>query len=605
MIFPRLLITSSLLCLLALPALGLESRFRDFGSAEDVAESSDIYLFPNSALRIGQNPAEYVQYEKGQKDFRWCTQPANLDGYITARVVQAGSAVEIRTQAFKATPQNIFLQVRYKDHLVSPVSIWSLGSNDWRQAGELPGSFDHRWKSVEINIPGSMVASSEGLYRFRLGRQDGSDVVGEIPIDLIRISESTMPMIPDNDGYFPSAYPSRFDELSINKSYKPGDKPFLPVGVVVNSGRTVTWKQVRELGASSVSMIGWNNNWRSLWRVTSDNKFVDRTEAGLPEWLANAETNDLKHVPAFNTDGFSWFIRSVYGSEKDTLKALANIVKENTRQKSLLAWMMKTQVDNSNSGMGCPLEYALELGNIRKANDPLHPTAMLFSSDKPQVYQYFADATDIIAVDYYAFSEGNSLGELGKRISAAISQTKEKKTIWAIVEAGTSDGIKRMGRQLAAKEVVAQAYIALCHGAQGVWFYIGGGGQYLDLSDLKKPQDGIRRFADEMFDKDKPIAKYFLPPFQTVEIMGARQIVQTSDPAIHFIVQKSPDGIWHLIAVNESAEPKINVRFTSDAFSAGKVVIIEQEDRLLALTEGTMTDDFEGYQRHIYQIVPF
>ena len=602
----QVLALAVLVLVLALPAPAPagQSRFHDFGAAGDVDPTQEIHLWPRESLRIGIDPAEFVQYENEDR-FYWCTTPDRTRGLISARVVQIGRSVEIRVRSFDRAPRNLHLQIRYKDHLRAPVSVWSWSGGEWTRSGHLAGAADHCWKSAVIQVPGPAVAAQEGTLRFRLGTEDGADVIGEIPIDYVRLAETAIRPEPDAAGYFPEVRPSRFPDIGRRRIYAPEGQPLLPVGILVTATRTDTWRQVADLNVPMISLVGWNNDWRSRWQVRSDGRYVDRVEAGLPEWLQQAEEYGLGHVPAFNTDGFSWFIRNTYGSERDALRAIRNVIRRNRRAPSLLAWIMKTHADDRGSGRGCPLEYALDLANVQREADPDRPTAMTFRQTTPESLRYFAGAADIFVVDHYPIGQGRPVAELAARIDEARGQVGEGRAVWAVVEARTAEGENRMGRQLNAQEILVQGYLALVHGADGVWFFVGSGGAYFDLSELREPREGLLRFTRELFGGPHPVSRYLLPPFRTVDRMGARGVVTTPDPNIHHVVQEAPDGTWRLIAVNASPERRVHVRFESSSFRGDRTAIIEQEDRLIGLTDGALVDNFEGYERHIYRVLPF
>ena len=579
-----------------------QARFHDFGERDDADSRSEVYLWPRESLRMGSDAGEYVQYES-RKSFNWCTRPNGTRGLIAARVIQAGNAAEIRAVAFPEPPGRITLQFRYKDHLQAPVSVWADTRDGWLRVGDLPGAFDHRWKTATYDVQGVLAATPDGAYRFRIGAEQGRDVTGDIPIDWARVSDAPQAPEPPRDGYFPAVASTKFSGIGAAKSYETGTKPSFPVGIVVSGARTTTWLQAKELGVSAVSQIAWDYDWRGHWRVYSDGRYVDRADAGLPEWLEQSRAMGLRHLPAFASDGFSWFIRRVYTSEQDAVAAIGGIIRQNRKEEGLLAWVMKTQADSGSSGVGCPLEYALDLSNAKREADPDHAGAILLTGRKPGTFRYFADAADVLAFDLYPFSEGLPLAVLGNILDDARRQIGGKKALWAFVEARTAESARRLGRSLTADEVAAQAWLAVCHGADGVFFVATGDGGFFDLAELGDAAAGIRRFAREMLAGDAPVASALLPPSETVDRMGEKGIVSCDDPNVHFVIQKDDHGFWYLISVNASPERRVNVRFACRSFAGGTLATVQGENRMIGLTPGALTDAFDGYQRHVYRFV--
>jgi hypothetical protein len=582
------------------PAQAVQIRQQDFGERDDADARAEVHLWPRESLRIGTDPGDYVQTED-RKNFTWCTKSG---GGITARVVQAGNAVEVRARAFSDPPGRIHLQVRFKDHLRAPASVWALTRDGWLHLGGLGGAFDHAWKTQTFSVQGTLAEETDGAYRFRIGAEQGGDVVGEIPIDRVRVADAVLPAEPSRPGYFPAPLPTKFGALAATKVYAPGGRPTFPVGVVVPGARTSTWDQAKALGVDVISLAAWDYDWRSHWRVYSDGRYIDRVDAGLPEWVARAKDAGLRTLPTFASDGFAWFIRRVYGSERGAVAAIADVIRQNRKADGVLAWVTKTAADSGAVGMGCPLEYAMDLANAKRKADPDRPGVVILTGRKPGTFRYFADAADVLGFDLAPFAEGLPLPVIGNILDDARRAVGGEKALWAFLEAHTPEGARRLGRPPTADEVAAQAYVAIAHGADGVFFVVQGDGEFLDLSEIAGPAAGVRRVAGDLLSGDVPLARALLPPSVTIDRMGEKGVVTCDDPNIHHVTQKDRDGFWYLIAVNASPERRASVRFACRSFPGGATAVVQREERVIGMVPGALVDSFDGYARHVYRILP-
>jgi hypothetical protein len=246
----------------------------------------------------------------------------------------------------------------------------------------------------------------------------------------------------------------------------------------------------------------------------------------------------------------------------------------------------------------------MDLAAAQRKADPDRPGVVILTGRKPGTFRYFADAADVLAFDLAPFAEGLPLSVIGNIVDDARRDVGTAKAVWAFVEARTPEGARRLGRPLTAEEVAAQAYVAIAHGVDGVFFVAQGDGEFFDVGDLGDAAEGVRRVAEDLRAGDVPLARALLPPSTTIDRMGEKRVVTCDDAAIHHVVQRDRDGFWYLIAVNATPERRPSVRFACRSFQGGAVAVVEREDRVIGMVPGALVDSFDGYARHVYRILP-
>jgi hypothetical protein len=142
------------------------------------------------------------------------------------------------------------------------------------------------------------------------------------------------------------------------------------------------------------------------------------------------------------------------------------------------------------------------------------------------------------------------------------------------------------GRYPTPIEYRAQAYIALLHGAKGLMWYGGSvqGGAYLNVEESN--WDYLKKLAAEM----KDMAPVFMAPAQPAPKFSP------PDAPVSVMLKKAGERTV-LIAVNRGAKP---VEVTFEAAGVKAKVLFENRD--VAMSTGKLTDKFDAYAVHVYEL---
>jgi hypothetical protein len=138
-------------------------------------------------------------------------------------------------------------------------------------------------------------------------------------------------------------------------------------------------------------------------------------------------------------------------------------------------------------------------------------------------------------------------------------------------------------------EYRAQAYIAMAHGARGLMWYGGSvtGGAYL------KPEESNWDYLKQLGGEMKDMAPIF---------MGKNEAPLNFSPANAplSVIMKSAEGRTVLVAVNRGGKP-VDVTFDTPAINGGAVKVL-YEQRTVSATTGKLTDKFQPYAVHVYEL---
>jgi len=574
------------------------TRFHDFGNESDGDPGQEIRLIGGSGVWGSADWKQYVRYEYPQKGMWWCTTPRRSQRKISARALRPAEGPELRVRAFDPPPSRLFVYLRFKDSLLSPVPVFALGGETWTPVGFLGGKGDHSWRTQMVAVDGKALAVQENAYRFRFGDPRQPGPAGDLALDYVRVLTAPIDIDPPAPGYFPQS-----DAKDVAAPLRVNGALFFPVGLMTKGVRADSWKVFSKAGLNTVSYLGWEPSWRSDWRVFPEGRYVDRVAAGLPEWLENCRANGLVYIPQFFTDTMSHFIRNQYNSEEDALRALADAMGTASGDRAILAWGLKVEADQTADALASPLEFIADLHRARRRADPSRPSLVMIRGDAAGSFAYWRRAADILGFVALPLGAGRPVSEIGDKADRARAELGDSFPVLAVVEAHVGEHRRRMGRQLTATEVTAQGYLAVCHGADGVLFLAEDEGRYIDPEQIKGPWEGIARFAREMTGPDG-LSGVLLAPSKRVQTVGRPGPVRCEDPAIHFSLHDGTDGRRTLICCNASGDRHINVRLYVEGLDQGDSAIVVFENRAIAAGDGFLMDHFDGYERHVYRFLP-
>lgn len=578
------------------------ARFADFGSALDFDVNQDIFFPPppvNYELWGNTNPKFFIRYEN-PSSFYWVTNPRSPERFTTSRVIKNYYSGTIDIRALAKPAREGVLAIRYKDNLVTAVSVWVRGPEGWRQLGEFGGKFDHQWKVAVLEFDTSQATIESGVYRVRISRGDYGDLRGDLPIDWVGLAPRPVAVPAPVAGFWPKKAVSRFYNLAQTMEYVPGGGPKLLTGVLVKGMRLGSWKRYHEMYANSIIFQGWETIWTRHWEKYAAEQYTDRVRYGFPDYLDECKDNELLCTSQFFTDTRSYFIERQYGSEENVLDTLYNVMKLNRNNPGNLCWYTKDEADHNDETWGSPPEFILQLYNLAKEADPARPVAVLFQGWKPAAFAMFDGAFDIAAFDVYPLGADRAVTEISDRIENMRSEVGPSKALWAVIEAHEGEHERNRGRQLTKEEVLVQGYLCLAHDVHGVYYYIGNEATFIDLEEMPGPTAGMSQFFKEV-NGPGGIASFFLPGSETIARTGVEQgRVALDSDVIHFIYKRKTTTKLFL-AVNTSSRGRTDMGMHIEGLAPNaKVKVLFENRTLTASADGTLTDDFDAYGRHVY-----
>lgn len=648
-----------MVCLFLSQSICMSDEYRDIGNPEDFTTNQNIYFDRETDFAddgwpyywyTGYNdyPSSMAWYENSN-EFRWTSAPANTNGWISSRAIRYRhfGRFRVRTASFSlngngAPSANLYLTIRYKDDVRrgsyngSPLFSWN-GSR-WVLQGILGGKLDHRWKTQQFVIENDEVRASNNRFIFKIGEGAYSDgVIGELPIDKIKLANdtNTSEFEADAEGLWPTSPASNFANLGKNSEYVPGDGAFFPFGIHssgmwisdggsatrAGSGAKDTWQCMEDAHMTMYSFHGWEQEWYSKWEeypgeLNWDNPGV-AVDIGLNEHLIQAAGHNLKVFPNTYTDTQAYWVKNQYGSSQNMLNYMAKVADRYKDNNALGSWYLIDEWDHEDELYGKPHLFSHQLATRMRQADPNTPVLILSMGFMGEsTWQITSESADVVVVDVYpvapqSLNRGlqfqaqrldeirNVMGNDGAYILMGMGYNYNDGSIWAV------DGQNR-GFQTA--EIVAQAYIGITHGSKGMIYWSGLFGHpefrssnwKLDYS--ARIWNGFRQVGSELFG-DEGIASILLAPSTTLEIMGEKGIVSTSDSDIHYILKQTQIGQKFLIAVRGSNTSSGRVTFQISGLQAGTTIRTRFENgRTIVAENGRFSDQFGPLERHVYQL---
>ncbi len=209
--------------------------------------------------------------------------------------------------------------------------------------------------------------------------------------------------------------------------------------------------------------------------------------------------------------------------------------------------------------------------------DPNHPTcAVVMSWAESNLYRY-ADTVDILMTDVYPMGEKHTadLHRIADATAIMRRAVRDERPIWTVIQA-TGQGTP--------EEHVAAAWLAIVEGADGLFFW-----EYEDAVRDRRVWDKVCAIADEI----KSLRLVLTSP-------DASQQAREEMPGLRTLVKNAPDGRY-LIAVNGTGDDLGACVIGLPGVADGPAWVVS-EDRSVRVTNGTLTDVFGPFTRHIYKL---
>ncbi len=620
------------------------SAYRDFGSSGDFDPANEIWVEPydgaygwRSRPWMHSSDYETMAWHENSEGFWWVTSEETTD-VVSSRAIKYRHLVYIRIDATGFSPdQTVYLTIRYKDDVMpgayggAPIFVYRDGG--YNHVATIGGGRDFRWKTEQIVIPPDQISihPSYSEYIVRIGESSYSNsIVGHLPIDKMKLSDemNMEEFESDADGYWPEMPSDLFANIGNTNVYRPGGTPFFPFGFYdylalwITDGGSATspgyeekdsW-QIMEDARINCYLIHGYTSWHSKWELHPGEFSWDDpgvcVEPGLDEHLIQAAGHNLKVIPNFLTETRAWWIANKYGSEKNTLDTLRQIMFTHRDEPSILMWNPVDEWDHERVTYGKPHLFSQQLYATQRQVDPNRPGFMtLMGYMGPTSWELASQQAQVVGTDYYVYGEGSTvegrlleqaqqLDEMRAVLSDSVARIMVPEGMMENVPPYVHDGV---ARTLYAEEVVVQAYIAITHGAQGLIYFRGmhpddpradGYGGY------ERVWEGLRQVGEDLFGPEG-FAHVLLHPSTTLDIMGENGIVTSTNPAIHHICRVTPVGETYLVSVNATNSPQ-STSFCIDGLEDGISLQVLFEGRSIGTQAGCFEDSFDGYGRHVY-----
>jgi hypothetical protein len=240
---------------------------------------------------------------------------------------------------------------------------------------------------------------------------------------------------------------------------------------------------------------------------------------------------------------------------------------------ALFGWYLCDEPDHSRWNV--PPAEIRAIHKLLRREDPNHPTwIVVMPWADSNLYQY-AGTCDILSSDVYPDLGKKPVDVLSLAKAMDVMMTAHPGPVWMVP---LSDPKASPGEQ------TAMTYIALAHGATGIVHW--------ELRSARA-NEAFWRLLVETAKEIQALAPALLSE-------TAKEAAKVSDPKVHAILKEGPDGRT-LVTVNASPDPLPGVAFAHPIFGDGEAKVLF-EDRAVKVAGGKLTDDFAGYQRHVYRL---
>lgn len=322
--------------------------------------------------------------------------------------------------------------------------------------------------------------------------------------------------------------------------------------------------------------------------------------------------------------GINTFVWLSYGPTEEHLAALAQermfaVTEQNevgltsVNRHVIKAWMQDDEPDNAQpigSGQYGSCVPAVEVARRTqdmKARDPTRPVMINFgqgvanefwrgrgSCNGDQGYYDVAmQAANIVSYDIYPVGSKTpqvkgKLEYVARGVTDLVKRASPGQSIWMALETTALDPTRRP----TAAEVRAEVWMALIHGATGIFYFV-----HEFKPDVR--EDAIFRYPDivEEVTKTNKLIKSLAPVLKSPNVSGAVSV--SSQSPIATMVKMYKDTTYVFAIAMQSFPSTARITIDDVHHSSARVI---SEARSVAITQGAFEDQFEGYGVHLYQI---
>lgn len=219
-------------------------------------------------------------------------------------------------------------------------------------------------------------------------------------------------------------------------------------------------------------------------------------------------------------------------------------------------------------------------------------------------YPAYLATTEIAAFDIYPSSETHAgvAGDLW-RVALGVDRLFQygsgQPIVWNFIETGNVTGVTP-DRRPTPEQIRAEVWMSIIHGSRGIVYFIHGKTSVANFDDraLLRPENAAYLSAVTNLDAEvHALARVINAP--TTDVVSLEDVVGTSP--VDFTARNSA-GVVHVFATGmRDAVTRKRFRITPPADGTVEVL---GEARTVPMSAGQFEDEFDGYQAHLYRLVP-
>ncbi|UQR62349.1 hypothetical protein LRP30_37250 [Bradyrhizobium sp. C-145] len=327
---------------------------------------------------------------------------------------------------------------------------------------------------------------------------------------------------------------------------------------------------------------------------------------------------------SYKAIGINTFVGLYEGPTEEQLAALArqhmfavagqnDVALKSVNRHVIKAWMQEDEPDNARPigpglyGTCIPAIEVARRTQEMKARDPTRPMMINFGQGVANefwrgrgpcngdqgYYDIAIQGADILSYDIYPV--GSTTPQVKGRleyvaggVTNLAKRATDEQSVWMALETTALDPTRRP----TAAEVRAEIWMALIHGATGIFYFV---------HEFKPNfrEDAIFRYPDivEEVTRTNRLILSLSPALKSPSVSGAISVSSQVPIATMVKVYKDNTYIFAVAMQNSPSTARITVNNVHQ--TSARVV---GEERSVSLAQGSFEDQFEGYGVHLYQI---
>jgi hypothetical protein len=382
----------------------------------------------------------------------------------------------------------------------------------------------------------------------------------------------------------------------------------------------INWRPVTSFGRKiviMVSLLGGNPAFAGDVQVNGFPTDADFFPIGV--WLQSPS-----RAPEYSAIGINTFVGLHNGPTEQQLALLARhhmfavagqneVALESVNRNTIKAWMQDDEPDNAQPiGLGLygtciPATEVTRRTQEIKARDPTRPVMINFGQGVANefwrgrgpcngdqgYYDVAIRGADILSYDIYPVGSDTPqvkgrLEYVARGVTNLLKRASNGQRVWMALETTALDPT----RGPTAAEVRSEVWMALIHGATGIFYFV-----HEFKPDFR--EDAIFRYPDIVAEvtRTNKLIKSLSPALRSPGVSGA--ITVSSNVPVATMVKVYQDTTYIFAVAMQNAPSTARFAINDLHQTSARVI---GEDRNLSIAQGSFEDHFEGYGVHLYQL---